>query len=130
MVLGYTRDIMRIWSVQNSKLMVVFALICAMATTSFAHRFVSQSLDPALAAYVAAGGSVEDICGYTEGSSHQNVPSCEACRLVNAAVLPDHDPACIAPFCKLALVRVAVQETELRSARLDLSRAARGPPAT
>jgi hypothetical protein len=120
---------MRLWSVRNSKLLVVFALICAMASSGFAHRFVSQSLDPALAAYVAAGGSLEDICGPTKGSSHQIAQSCEACRLVNAAVLPVHDPAGTALFGKLAVVRVPVQETELRSAELDLSSAARGPPA-
>lgn len=119
---------MRLLAIHKSKLLVVFALVCALASTGFAHRFVSQPVDPALAGYVSAGGSLADICGETEGSSHQNVQTCEACRLVTAVVLPDHGPARSVPFGKLSTVQVPVADLDMQSAPLDLSRAARGPP--
>lgn len=120
---------MRFLVIYKSKFLVVFALICALASSGFAHRFVSKPLDPALTTYVAAGGSLADICGDIKGPSHQNTQTCEACRLVNAAVLPNHDPTCTPPFGRLPVVQAHISDTELRSARLDLTHAARGPPA-
>ncbi|WP_386679730.1 hypothetical protein [Loktanella sp. R86503] len=119
---------MRRTPAQTSGLFVVIAVIIAMASTGFAHRFVSQPLDPALTAYVAAGGSLADICGQTDGSSHHSLQSCEACQLVNAAVVPSHDPACDAPFGLLSAVHASKADLYFQSATFDMSRAPRAPP--
>jgi hypothetical protein len=113
----------------KSKLLVVFALICAMATSGFAHRFVSEPLDPALAAYVAQGGPLADICGPPGGTSHKNTQTCEACRLVNAVILPSFDAVCAIRIGEPSRVQTRQGSENPAIAKLDLTRAARGPPA-
>ena len=119
---------MRLRSIHWSKLLIVFALACAMASFGFAHRFASERGDPALDAYLAAGGSLEDLCIYTEGSSHKDPQTCAACRLVSAIALPD----VVLTFGKTLSRRAAVvlprRTIDLQPTRRDLSRAARGPP--
>jgi hypothetical protein len=122
---------MRSYGSHKSMLLVVLALLCAMASSGFAHRFVGQPVDPALAAYIAAGGSLDDICGHAGGTTHhQSTQTCDACRLVTAAVLTDHEPDFTTPFGTISSVALFVSPLSLRAAPLDTSRTARGPPAT
>lgn len=120
---------MRLRAFHTSKLLVVFALICAMASSGFAHRGVTAPFDPELAAYVAAGGALDDLCGHPAGSSDQGTQSCEACRLLNAIILPSLDPACTIRLGEPSRIRTPQGTENLISAKLDLIHAARGPPA-
>lgn len=73
-----------------SRLMVVFAIAIAMIGSGFAHRMGPAEVNETLLAYVSAGGALEDLCvqgGLGSGVSQ----SCDACRLVDSAALPDVD---------------------------------------
>ncbi|SOH93975.1 hypothetical protein SAMN06273572_102654 [Monaibacterium marinum] len=114
--------------VSFSKLLVVFALICAMASTGYAHRFISSDLDPALQAYVDAGGSLDSICGDVGGHSGQSFQQCDTCHLVGAALLPiaaDEAVSCQGrPAAQLSFTDAQVQ----RPSYPYQSRKPRGPP--
>ncbi len=74
-----------------SKLIVVVALSLALAAVGFAHRDLNaRALDPDYLAFVAAGGTAQDLCedhaahDTKPGSSdHRGATGCEACRLVD-----------------------------------------------
>jgi hypothetical protein len=70
------------------KLLTSFALIVAMAASGFAHTGSRAALTPELMAYVAAGGSLADICGAPIEQDGAQGQKCEACRLMGAAILP------------------------------------------
>ena len=81
-------------------------------------------LDPRLAAFVAAGGSLDDICGGHHGGRGE--PHCDACRLLGPAVLPDRPLAAPARgACAAAPAPVATAAA--RAAVLSSGRP-RGPP--
>lgn len=70
-----------------ARLCVVLAVALAMTGSSFAHRSAPSDIDESLLAYVTAGGTLEDLCGQAGlGSSAGN--TCDACRLVDSAMLP------------------------------------------
>lgn len=119
---------MRMLTSYFPRLLVVFALVSAMASFGFAHRFAAQPVDRALVGYLAAGGALEDICGLSDGKSHQGTQSCEACRLVNAVILPCYDPAFAVSHSLPSTVQARLGAEILRFAKLDVTRAARGPP--
>lgn len=78
-----------------SKLIVVFAVSLALAGVSFAHRSVdTRTLDPSYLAFIAAGGTAQDLCeDHTAHdtapghSDHRAAPGCEACRLVDSVLV-------------------------------------------
>lgn len=80
-------DVMRYLAHQFSRLFLTFAVLVAMAGAGFAHRFATPDIDDSLLAYVAAGGALGDICNdagqWDGGAGH-----CDACRLVDGAVVP------------------------------------------
>jgi hypothetical protein len=79
-----------------SRLILVVALSVAMAAVGFAHRDLTgetgRSVDPDYLAYLAAGGSAEDLCAHDAhdgGEGHDRAATgCEACRLVASVLLP------------------------------------------
>lgn len=70
-----------------------------MAAVGFSHRDMSRdagrSANADYLAYVAAGGSAEDLCDHDThngGADHGNAGTgCEACRLVASVLLPGQD---------------------------------------
>ena len=64
-------------------------LVLALASLPFAHRATAQTQqDPAFIAFIQAGGTLSDLCdGPLDGQSHAAL-DCEACRIVNALILP------------------------------------------
>lgn len=78
-----------------SKLIVVVALSLALAGVSFAHRDLNaRTFDPAYLAFVAAGGTAQDLCEDHAAhdtapgpSDHRGASGCEACRLVDTLVV-------------------------------------------
>lgn len=78
---------------QLSGLVLVFVLSLAMAGAGFAHRDPGRTADPALLAFVSAGGTPSDLCAHDAGGeapAHERAgpQACEACRLVDAVALP------------------------------------------
>lgn len=111
-----------------SRLIVVTALVLGMATSGFAHRFVTQDLDSALIDFVQAGGSLGDFCGDVGGRSRHSAQSCEACRLVDTAFVPLLEPACSTPFGRPTGILTAAFADIYTSTGLDPSRPVRAPP--
>jgi len=64
----------------------VLALV--LASTVMAHRTAPTAPDPALTAFLAAGGTLGDLCRDHGGPVHDTQPRCEACRLFAAALMP------------------------------------------
>lgn len=77
------------------KLSVVFALLVAMAGTGFAHRVTPQDVDQSLQSYLAAGGTLAELCGDAEQGSHGAGQTCDACRLVDSVLLPKASQASV-----------------------------------
>ena len=72
----------------HSRLLVAFlvpGLALAAFCSGFLNRLPLEVREPALAAYLAVGGTLDDICG---GHGH-GTPHCEACRTPGSAVLPE-----------------------------------------
>ncbi len=113
----------------RSKILVVLALLCALAGTGFAHRIAGPEHDPALAAYVQAGGSLADLCADDEAPQRDMANGCESCRLVGAAVLPAHETGAVTEMGGRPVPDVPDDQDHGKSARLDQSRPARAPPA-
>jgi hypothetical protein len=67
---------------------VVIALAIALTSVGFAHRLAPNGITPELAAYVAAGGQLSDICGAADGDNTPVSSDCEACRLTDNFVQP------------------------------------------
>ena len=68
-----------------ARLTLVLALGTALAAAGPAHRGMDPADDGGLAAYLAAGGSLSDICGDVDG---HGAVDCPACHLVKAMDLP------------------------------------------
>ncbi len=68
------------------RLTVVLALVVALAGTAWAHRGPTIEITEDVLAYVAAGGSLDDLCG-PEGNAAFAHQTCDACRLVDAVSL-------------------------------------------
>ena len=69
-------------------LLTTFALVFAMVFSSLAHTGMARAMSPDLAAYVAAGGSLEDLCSSASGKNGTQTKKCEVCRLLGAALEP------------------------------------------
>lgn len=63
-------------------LVVILVLLAGFLAAGLAHRAPWPPVGPDLAAFLAAGGSADDLCG---GGVHAE-RHCEACRLVAAPV--------------------------------------------
>ncbi|WP_156788494.1 hypothetical protein [Roseobacter sp. CCS2] len=70
-----------------TRLLVVFAVAVAMTGSGFAHRVAPADMDESLLAYVAAGGTLDDLCGQG-GVGAGGGETCDACRLVDGAAVP------------------------------------------
>ncbi len=79
-----------------SRLLVVAALVGAMASLGLAHRMLSQREAPELSAYLLSGGALANLCGGPSSPGHSDLPSCEACRIVDSAVVPGQGWRCAA----------------------------------
>lgn len=110
--------------------LTVLALLVAFATAGLSHRAASQLPDPDLVAYVQAGGALSDICGDADGGAHLGASTCEACRLVGVAVLPEWAGISAPAFASRDMAHRPLPRSAMASAGLEFSRTARGPPAT
>ncbi|WP_227270201.1 hypothetical protein [Roseobacter weihaiensis] len=111
------------------KLFTVLALVFAMSGVGFAHRTAVQELDPALQAYVQAGGALSDLCGdLADGGTGPGI--CEACLLVSSAMLPAYTSLeRTQPMARPAAAGPSAPRVSL-SFLLDHAHASRAPPTT
>ncbi|APX13840.1 hypothetical protein [Tateyamaria omphalii] len=72
-------------ALQFCKIGLICAVMIALATIGFAHQNTQPSPSPELAAYVAAGGSLADLCGLPGSDGQAPVQNCEACRISDSA---------------------------------------------
>src|SRR6056297_2860840 len=110
--------------------LTVLALLVAFATAGLSHRAASQLPDPDLVAYVQAGGVLSDICGDADGGAHPGASTCEACRLVGVAVLPEWAGISGPAFTPREIGNRPVRRLAAALVGFEFSRTARGPPAT
>lgn len=105
-------------------LALVAVLTLALVATGLAHRLPN----PAMEAYAAAGGDLNDLCGGTDGTSDMQGSDCPACHIAGAVILPSPAPAVRA--ADLVFVAEVVAPRESRALRHldDPTRASRGPP--
>lgn len=99
-------------------IVLTLVLGVALVASTFAHRMPAPQ-DTALAAYVLAGGDLDDLCDAGSGKSLTQT-DCDACRLVGAAVLPPPEPGFVA-------VERAFAATVLIPSRSVAARAPRDP---
>lgn len=106
---------------------LVIALAIALTSVGFAHRLAPTGITPELAAYVAAGGQLSDICGIADGENTPLAYDCEACRLTDNIAQPGVGCTVHIELAEtLALAFVAKRISERND--LDPARLTRAPP--
>ena len=63
--------------------LMTILVIYAIVSLGFAHKTVPTPISAELAAYLAAGGSLSDICGEDHEPGHEYEIDCEACRIAD-----------------------------------------------
>jgi len=106
---------------------VVIALAIALTFVGFAHRAPSTGMEPELAAYVAAGGQLSDICGTVDGEGAPASFKCEACRIVDTIVLSRTSHNVFRELVEIRTFAFVAKRIAERN-DLDPTRLTRGPP--
>ena len=119
---------MRLTTNPFPRLLIVFALFVAMASSGFAHRFQSSPVDESLSAYLAAGGTYQDICSDAGLGGHGSGQSCDACRLVDSVALGALAAICDPSPAVIAVATNPSTALPLQSFVADPSRPVRAPP--
>lgn len=111
-----------------SRQLTTIILVCAFVLLGFAHKNIQPPLTPELVAYVAAGGSISDICGGDHQSEHEDATNCEACRIGDCLMMmqgSDH-------IASVELERIQtwrfIAKRLAESQGLDPARLTRAPP--
>lgn len=111
------------------RLALVLTIACGLAATGFAHRVTAATDDPAVAAFLAAGGTLADLCGPAADDAATPRTGCPACQLVAIAALPDPAPAAT-PLRRTAQAAWPCRDgTAGRALHRTFATAPRGPPA-
>ncbi|MBY5931705.1 hypothetical protein KUV51_01735 [Tateyamaria omphalii] len=116
-------------ALQFCKLSLICAVMVALATIGFAHQTAQpETPSPELAAYVAAGGSLADLCGPFDGGSQVHIQKCEACRISDTALWPSGHctdrPLTLAKIFAFSFIAKRLIERH----GLDAARLVRAPP--
>jgi hypothetical protein len=111
-------------TIWNQAMSVLFAL--ALMLVPFGHR--PAETDPQIAAYLALGGSLADLCiSGDDGQDHAAHADCPACTIAKSMALA---PACLAPsdLVVWSSHRAAWPETLVLTGHGPRAPPARGPP--
>ena len=111
-----------------ARLLIVFALFVAMATSGLAHRFSSGEVDESLNAYLAAGGTYQDICADAGFGDHTVGQTCDACRLVDSVAVPPVAASCAPAHAVILAAHNRSMALASRPFVADPSRPVRAPP--
>lgn len=124
----YNGQTMQLKNFPFARLMIVFALFVAMASSGSAHRFASASDTENLNAFLAAGGTYADICADDGLGGHNAGQTCDACRLVDGAALPPVTATCAATHAVILAANAAFAALPPPAFVPDPSRPVRAPP--
>ena len=69
------------------RMFTTITLICAFITLGFAHKDIPTPMTAELAAFIAVGGSMSDICADDHQPEHGQAVHCEACRIADDFVI-------------------------------------------
>ncbi len=119
---------MRSLAVTFFRFYLLFAVTVALVAVGFAHRTAQPPLSPELAAYVAIGGAIDDICGAVDGEENATIVDCEACRLTDATSLPHRFCIALTKRNHKTVVLGFVARKIADSRGLDPARLVRAPP--
>ncbi|MEM8871140.1 MAG: hypothetical protein AAGE38_12120 [Pseudomonadota bacterium] len=108
--------------------MTTFALVIALFTSGFAHTIDRAQPSPEYSAFLAAGGSLADICDAMGDGEGGGVLECEACRVIGSAVLPTVASELLLSGDQRAQKQRVVAEQWHRTRRLDHGCLSRAPP--
>ena len=106
---------------------VVMALAIALTSVGFAHRVAPTGITPELAAYVAAGGQLSDICGIADGENTPVAYKCEACRLTDNIAQPGIGCVVHTELAEVLVLAFVAKRIAERN-DLDPARLTRAPP--
>lgn len=109
-------------------LLTTFAVIIAVAASAFGHTAVRPAPSQELVAYVAAGGSLGDLCGTAEDQDGVPGQKCEVCRLFGSVALPDICFGVPVAVNQQARTLTFVAQLVHNSRPLDPARLTRAPP--
>lgn len=106
---------------------IVAALAIGLTSVGFAHRAAPAVMTPELAAYIAAGGQLSDLCRTVDGEGVPATTDCEACRIADNLAQSKADSVI---STELEAVRVFAFVAKRIAARNDLDpgRLTRAPP--
>lgn len=106
---------------------VVIALAIALTSVGFAHRAATAAITPELAAYIAAGGQLSDICGTPDGENLPASSDCEACRITDNIVQPRMNCVVYTELAEMLVLAFVAKRIAERN-DLDPARLTRAPP--
>lgn len=111
------------------RVQVLIIVSVAMVATGFAHNTRAAAYSPDIVAFLAAGGSLADVCGGTQDGSETGHPyDCEICRIAQGL----HLTATPNPEPSLTLATTLICQfvaKRLHNAKpLDPARLTRAPP--
>lgn len=111
-----------------AKGLITVILAVVLSVLGFAHRPAAPVENMRLAAYVAAGGAIEDLCELDGDARLHGAAHCDACRLVGAAALPDPGVLSLPGDLPLANTGTFPPPRSRAGFLRDPARAVRGPP--
>lgn len=109
--------------------MVLLAILAlALVATGFSHRLPSQQ-DMAVQAYLAAGGTMADLCADTTGDNGDiGHPDCIACRIASTLMPSAGTPTLRAADLVFVAAVVAPRESRAQRHVPDPARSSQSPP--
>lgn len=111
-----------------SKLLITLTLVCGLVSSSFAHTGFRVIPSPEIAAYLAAGGVLADICGNASDQDGTAPQKCEACRLIETVFSSSNDVCMIITLSAEMQAQTFVAKRLRQTLALDAARLSRAPP--
>ncbi|MGJ8544337.1 MAG: hypothetical protein ACSHWZ_02760 [Sulfitobacter sp.] len=110
-----------------ARCLTALVLCAALTATGFAHQRDKAPLPADMAAFIASGGTLSDLCN-RGGPARGGGMKCEACRLMDSgAPLPELGWSQVSIRLRMARLRIIAQ-TRHRAKPLDPARHSRAPP--
>lgn len=128
-MLFYNTAMKRLTLSLSARLMIVLALTMAMVSGAWAHRIAPVDYDESLSAYLLAGGTLDTLCTDADGTEHDGLRTCDACRLVDTAALSPAQVACLGALPVTDVPALPAAGRMLPVALWNPQHPARAPPA-
>ena len=123
----------RILSTQLASRLATLVAVVGFVVAGFLHSFhhVHTPVDPDIAAYLASGGSLSDICmtGGEGDSDAHHAFNCDACPIKSALSLATFSKTAQPKKCAVLVLALPQCDGVVIAHEFDLARACRAPPA-